>query len=216
LPPAHRAKSRSQDIYFGRQPSVTPPRSVRPIPSPPRSGSRTRASGSNQNCWPRSSIGRSPRKGKSGTHSSKDCGKTCDADPCDRFRRLMSAPRDHWIVGLNDITLALGGVRGLPESLDRPIESAVRRTCLRQKCGIPNNTTRSKSKRNESPEARTKKGAPAPLWLIAFNFFSREAPHVIPPWRKRTTGCVDRRCRLGGADEARLEHCGKCLCLRIW
>ncbi|MHC2576488.1 ATP-dependent DNA ligase [Bradyrhizobium diazoefficiens] len=46
--------------------------------SPTRNGSPTRASGSSRSCSPRSSTGRSLRKGRSGTRSSRGCGKTCD------------------------------------------------------------------------------------------------------------------------------------------
>jgi hypothetical protein len=45
---------------------------------PSRSGSRTKASGSSRSCWPTSSTGRSPSRERSGTHSSKDCGRTCN------------------------------------------------------------------------------------------------------------------------------------------
>src|SRR5665647_3888926 len=42
------------------------------------SGSPTRASGSNRSSWSRSSTARSRRRGRSGTRSSRDCGRIFD------------------------------------------------------------------------------------------------------------------------------------------
>jgi transposase len=69
-----------------------------------RSGSRTRESGSSRSFWPRSSTGRSRRKGRCGTRSSKACARIWDSTLA-----TGDARSDHWIVGLDDITPEVSG-----------------------------------------------------------------------------------------------------------